>query len=419
MKLIDIIRMAFANLCRSKTRTFLTMSGMVIGTISVIIMISLGIGMREATVQTYSEAGSLSTISVNPSMNTYGNNSKKLNASTVRQLKDIDTVVAVMPMVTVDAVIKSGTYVYEATILAYDDSYAAFDFELSSGKMPSRRSGGNYEIVMSSWAYESFHSPGKTTTAVDVYGNPKVTKDSKLSLTFDESVAENISSGASLAKSYNLTVTGVLSEECSDYCIYCIMSLEDLKRLVRENSDYVNINFNEYDEIQVKCSSFETASEVRKKIDSLGYETFSLQEAIEAAESSTKQTLYMLVAIGFFSILISALSIANTMLMSILERKKEIGIFKALGCTENNILNIFIAEAACIGVFGGALGAGLSYIVSYIVNVFMEGTMLSSVIPIYLPLAAVGIALLISIISGIYPAIKAMKMSPLSAIRNE
>ncbi len=418
MRFIDIIRMSLANLSRSKSRTLLTMSGMVIGTISVVIMISLGIGMRVATYETYAAAGSLSTISVNAPFNSDSRNTKRLTSSTVKQFHDMENVIAVMPMITVDAVLKSGTYVYETTILAYDESYSSFDFILSEGEMPTKRKGGNYQIVLSSWAFESFHSPGKTNTAVDVHGNPKVTKNSKISLSFDESIAEE-GNLVSSAKTYNLTISGILSEDCSDYSFYCIMPLEDLKRLAKENSDYIKINFNEFDEIQVKCTSFDNVADVRSSINAMGYETFSLQEAIEAAESNTKQTLYMLVAIGFFSVLISALSIANTMLMSILERKKEIGIYKAIGCTEDNILKIFICEAASIGLFGGVCGALLSYVVSFIVNVFMEGTMIVSTIPIYLPFVAVCIAFTISILSGIYPAIKAMKLSPISAIRNE
>ena len=109
----------------------------------------------------------------------------------------------------------------------------------------------------------------------------------------------------------------------------------------------------------------------------------------------------------------------NTMMMSIYERTKEIGIIKVLGCRMSNIAGLFLTEAAYIGFFGGALGLGLSYGLSLVLNNFLEASGFKSVIPLYLAAGALVFSIMVALISGLYPAMRAMKLSPLAAIRNE
>ncbi len=126
--------------------------------------------------------------------------------------------------------------------------------------------------------------------------------------------------------------------------------------------------------------------------------------------------------------MVAAIGIANTMLMSIMERTKEIGIMKVLGCGLRNIRNMFLMEAGMIGFVGGTLGIAFSYAVSFVVNKFAggymgvnpDGTPMDiSVIPLWLILLALAFAVGVGIVSGLYPSIRAMKLSPLAAIRSE
>ena len=90
----------------------------------------------------------------------------------------------------------------------------------------------------------------------------------------------------------------------------------------------------------------------------MGYGTYSAQDAVEMAEEQTARIQYLLGAIGGVSLLVAAIGIINTMMMSIYERTREIGIIKVLGCRMSNIAGMFLAESAFIGLFGGALGLG-------------------------------------------------------------
>ncbi len=130
--------------------------------------------------------------------------------------------------------------------------------------------------------------------------------------------------------------------------------------------------------------------------------------------------------IGAVSLFVAAIGIANTMMMSIYERTREIGVMKVLGCDMGDIRNMFLLESGFIGFMGGAAGLVLSYLISFLVNRFagisemmtgIEGDI--SRIPLWLSMSAVGFAVGVGMIAGFFPAMRAMKLSPLAAIRNE
>lgn len=137
--------------------------------------------------------------------------------------------------------------------------------------------------------------------------------------------------------------------------------------------------------------------------------------------------------IGAMSLLVAALGITNTMVMSIYERTREIGVMKVLGCLLTDIRKLFLWEAGIIGFTGGVVGLLLSILASFLLNRFggdlggllgggyaPDGTRLPiSVIPVWLAVSSVGFATLVGLLSGFYPANRAMKLSALEAIRNE
>ena len=129
--------------------------------------------------------------------------------------------------------------------------------------------------------------------------------------------------------------------------------------------------------------------------------------------------------IGAVSLFVAAIGIANTMMMSIYERTKEIGVLKVLGCSMGDIRSMFLIEAGFIGFMGGIMGMILSYGISWIVNQFLGGALMGmeggniSRIPPWLAGMSIVFAIIIGMLAGLFPAIRAMKLSPLAAIRNE
>ncbi len=186
-----------------------------------------------------------------------------------------------------------------------------------------------------------------------------------------------------------------------------------------------------YNSIYVRADRMESVEPIQKAIRDMGFEANSNTEWLKQTQEQMRTIQMALGGIGAVSLFVAAIGIANTMMMSIYERTKEIGILKVLGCAMGNIRTLFLMEAAFIGFFGGMLGIGISYGISAVINkvagnmygdAYMYGSNAQSsisYIPPWLALAVLGFAVLIGIISGFLPALRAMKLSPLAAIRNE
>ncbi len=433
MKPLDVLTTAFMNLWRRKLRAFLTVLGMVIGTSSIVVMISLGLGIQEATLEAFAGTGSLTTITVNSwnyveNENGRGGTSteKLLNKKTVEAFKKIKGVTGVMPVQSLYGIVKSGKYITDVSILAVDtESAKLFGIDLSDGRYPEAK-GKKIEMVFSAYMFDNFYNPQNYKQAYDRDGNPLITADDKFQLTFDYSniygdggMINEDGTAAAKGKFYDVEPVGTMSEGSNEFSWYCLMEASSVQKLAKENSNFVSMDTKKYDRIMVKCDSIEDVKSVKDYITGLGYGTYSLQDAVEMAEKQTEQIRYLLGAIGGVSLLVAAIGIMNTMMMSIYERTKEIGIIKVLGCKMSNIATLFLTEAAYIGLFGGALGLAISYGLSILLNNFLVDSGMRSVIPAYLSIGALVFSVFVALISGLYPAIRAMRLSPLSAIRNE
>jgi putative ABC transport system permease protein len=135
----------------------------------------------------------------------------------------------------------------------------------------------------------------------------------------------------------------------------------------------------------------------------------------------------LLAVIGSIALAVSSLGIVNTMVMSILERTREIGIMKAIGGSDRDVRGIFLVEASTIGLLGGVSGLVLGWAVGRIINfganIYIQreggdpGNLFS--LPWWLIASALGFALLVSLIAGSYPARRAARLDPIQALRHE
>lgn len=166
----------------------------------------------------------------------------------------------------------------------------------------------------------------------------------------------------------------------------------------------------------------------------MGFRTSSMESIRKPMEQEARQKQMMLGGLGAISLFVAALGITNTMIMSISERTREIGVMKSLGCFVKDIRRIFLLEAGCIGFLGGIAGAILSYGISALMNFasartasdsldFMMGAVAEpsklSVIPWWLAVFAVLFSVAIGVGAGYYPANKAVKISALEAIKHD
>ncbi len=439
MKLRDILSMAFLNLWRRKLRAFLTVLGMVIGTASIVVMVSLGIGINQANREMLEGIGSLTTIDVQSWKETqhangqYTSQEVTLDDKSVAAFQKIPGVAAVMPRVETWGMLKCGKYSTDLMLIAVDPEVAEqFGFKLEEGGRLPESGGSKIEMVLGAEVLNNFYDPNTYQPAIDMKtGESKIDlARARFQFTFDYG---NIYTSNDMAfgeegeegtvthgKMYRVEVVGQQTREGNNNSWYSLVNIKTLKKLAKENKDFTNIDFKKYNNIQVKCTSMEVVSDVKTAIEEMGYGTNSLQDSLEAMEKQTEQLRLLLGAIGGVALLVAAIGIMNTMMMSIYERTKEIGIIKVLGCRMGNIATLFLTEAAYIGFFGGALGLGVSYGLSFLLNktLLVDSGMLS-VIPFYLSAGALAFSVLVALISGMYPALRAMRLSALTAIRSE
>lgn len=226
---------------------------------------------------------------------------------------------------------------------------------------------------------------------------------------------------------YKVTPVGLLDSN-NNYAWYSLIDINVLYKLAKQNKDFMSIDTSRYDQVWVKCKSTDDVLAIKETIEDMGYGASTLMDGLSVMQESSKQTQMLLGGIGGVSLLVAAIGIMNTMMMSIYERTKEIGIIKVLGCRMSNIAGMFLTEAAYIGLFGGALGVGVSYGLSALLNVLFSGGSMDmsgtgagmmSVIPVWLAMFAMVFSIAVAALSGMYPAWRAMRLSALSAIRSE
>jgi putative ABC transport system permease protein len=182
-----------------------------------------------------------------------------------------------------------------------------------------------------------------------------------------------------------------------------------------------------YPSVSVKLTSAKYVEPVKKKIQDWGFKTFAL---IDQLEEMKRVFIFMdmfLFAVGMIAIVVASLGIINTMVMSILERYKEIGIAKAVGASDRDVKKIFLFESGTIGFLGGVFGLILGWAVSMIINLIINSIASREGVPYinyfsfswWLCMGAIIFSILVSLAAGIYPTIRAARVDPVVALRHD
>ena len=466
MRISDLLSMSVASLIKRKLRTALTILGVVIGIASIVIMVSLGLGLNQQSMDMIEQYGGLTTITVNEGRDEGGSGGRgdgasaidplahKLSDSTVDMFRNMEHIKSAYPVLEFQCVLKTGAYeneIYqgEGCEIEYLNS---MNWEFAEGRMPKK--GEALKFVYGNQILKNFNNAatglGYYDTGVlpdiNLMGTPMFTifdTEAYFALKNSSSSAadggKNIESSAEpdnevkkAPKKYLVPAAGVLAGSDDDYKDYSYNIYCDIEALIttlrqvygkkaipgqplRKNGKPYKEIF--YSSIRVKVDSIDNMSAVQKEITDMGYEVYSNYDWIEQTREQSRSQQAMLGGIGAVSLLVAAIGIANTMMMSIYERTKEIGIMKVLGCDLSNIQQLFLLEAVLIGFIGGIAGNILSVVVSIIINTVTGNV--TSLIPLWLLLLGLIFAMIVGMVAGYFPSKRAMELSPLSAIRNE
>ena len=470
MKFGDLLSLALRNLFRRKTRTVLTVLGVIIGTSSILVMMSLGLGMSRQTRQLYESAGSMKTITVY-SFNQKGNETE-ITDDTIKQLKQLAHVDDVSPQLDASVTAKCGPYEGYLSLTGVSQHFLK-ELPLKSGSLPPANT-DTLSLLYGNHFQDNFYKASKSGSGN--FGNsgdvqidplkdtiffifpegykpaPKTSGGSSGGTGTSAQSSEPSSSGGDNAekgqKKYILDTAAVLDGGSSgynsySYSVYC--DIDTLKSFLKQryrkylvpepklNKKGKPVDYYVYSQAYVFVDDMNHVSEVQKKIAELGYQADSNMEWLEQSKQFTGMVQAVLGGIGAVSLLVAAIGIINTMMMSIYERTREIGVMKVLGCEMTNIRDLFLVESGFIGLMGGIIGTVLSLLISLLINflaaqggneqlsVFYQNAEGGSIsyIPPWLALFAIVFAIFIGAAAGYLPAKRAMRLSPLAAMRNE
>lgn len=451
MNSIDIVNMGIRNMWRRKTRTILTVLGVIIGTSSIVIMLSLGIGMNENFKKEIERMGSLNIINVDanyisPDMNMGGGTNKevKLDDATLAKINAITGVDAVTPIMYSYWKFGLGKLIGGFSVIGIDSSVMEkFDFKIEEGRLLNEND--KAALVFGCYLPDWFYNPKANYYYGGPMEKPNLITD-KLIMTMNMEYGERRvgggprSGGNKPAPEYKVKGVGILKQSNNDKDYNAYMDINQLKKMVEESNKaqgkqggfdyYPQVSKDSYQNAMVKVKNIKNVKKIQEQIKEMGFGTFSLTDILDSMQKASAGIQAVLGGIGAVSLLVAAIGIANTMIMSIYERTREIGVMKVLGAELSDIKRLFLFEAGLIGLAGGIIGIIFSILISYLLNNaglslfinlfgYMEPGSKISIVPLWLILSSIVFATIIGIISGYYPARRAMRLSALEAIRTE
>lgn len=453
MRWSDLIGASLASLRQRLFRTLLTVLGVVIGTTSVIVMVSLGVGMASAITGSMDTNLSLRQVTVMAPPPQEAATDSTMPTAMDEGMQQVLTampgVEEVWPVYMVDAEVQVGPHEQWVQVTGLPlEAIESMGIPFESGGMPEEGAALSFvlgDMVQSSYFYDPFTGE---PADVDLMAQPMFVSF-LTSSPWDEPMPapgndgdgdqDQPESPAKPPKRFIVPAAGILSNQGQQWGPYSDLVAADQKSLVDAlekafpgkalpnqpaTADGKPKRGFIYNEFRLLATDTAAAERLNNDLREQGYDAYSEIEFIRQMQQQALIVQAVLGGIGFVSLFVAAIGIANTMMMSVYERTKEIGVMKVLGAALSDIRRLFLIESAAIGFFGGLMGLLLSLAISAIINAVAgsaiemgDGGAGISVIPVWLMLGAVLFSTGIGTVAGLLPAHRAMRLSPLAAIR--
>jgi putative ABC transport system permease protein len=440
MRFFDFVGLIFDNLNRRKGRVFMTAMGVVIGTAAVILLVSLATGMQKNAQRSLSWIGDLTLIYVYPN---YGgemgpvmveskpgggtqSTQKMLTNQTLAELEAIPGVLKVIPR---EYLMGWGQVTYGkletwGSIQAYHlDDLGIFEWPVAAGTTQIERG----TAVIGGWVAKNWFDPKQRP------GQPPPDQPELLDQRIRVNMTKWSQDGTEIKKSVNLRVVGVLAEARNEADGSIFVHPQDLTSWNEWFSGRrINRNREGYDMVYVKANSIDHVIDISDQINAMGFMAQTPQQYVQGVNTTFVIMQVTFGGVGAIALLVAAIGIANTMTMAILERTREIGLMKAIGATNRDVLTIFLGEAAGIGFLGGLGGIALGWLGGQLLNVAILVYLTNQAaqqggpppgIAVYTPAWLLPFSLifatLVGLVSGLYPALRAATLMPVMALKYE
>jgi ABC-type antimicrobial peptide transport system permease subunit len=468
MKARDLGELALRNLREALLRNSLTTLGIAVGVASLVAMLSLGVGLQELAAKRLSNSGLFDTVIVmsRSGLRGFGRPSEPprraaagsdqsseqdhaprvsppLDDSAREALQKLPNVVEVYPQIRFPTEVRFAGKPYATMVAGIPDSArgnGAFD-----GINGNFFSGGNADeaILQSEFAKDLSEQPssliGKDLVLRYAERQSLGAQAAGASSSAGSENSDNGSGGFSVVpREKNLRIVGIVDTEpaagfggigSGRVLIPLAVAetlraaqLNDLRDVVRGANGKTT-----YASLTVRAKSPSQVEKVESAIKDMGFSTFSLLDATRNLRIFFTIFDSLLGIFGSLALAVSTLGIVNTLVMAILERRREIGVLKALGAADRDVKQLFFAEAGVMGLMGGIFGVAMGWLIGRVVtfgtNVYLRRQDLPPAhvfsLPLWLIVSGIIFSVVVSLVAGLYPASRAARLNPVEALRYE
>jgi putative ABC transport system permease protein len=470
MKLRDLTELAARNLREAVLRNSLTTLGIAVGVASLVAMLSLGVGLQELASTRLSRSGLFDAVFVTTQTNirAFGGPprasadrvstqpARKLDEEARRQLAEIKNVVEVYPEVRFPTEVQFEGKPYMTTVAgipasaradgAFDEMKGVFfsgpeaheailQIELARDLSKQTDSLIGKDLVLR-------YAEKQTLPAEDsVPGRSKTNR----SAANDSATTNTVSSDAPAAGGFSLVprelklrIIGVVETEPATgfggfgrgrllIPLRIAQNLRiaqptDMREMLRGNTGKPT-----YETLTVRVSSPKAVQGVEDTIKDMGFGTFSILDATKNMMLFFTVFDSLLLIFGSLALTVASLGIVNTLVMAILERRREIGILKALGAADRDVRRLFFVEAGAMGLLGGVLGVAMGWLIGRALTIGTNAYLKRQELPPidissihwWMVALAIGVSFFVSLAAGMYPASRAARLNPVEALRYE
>jgi putative ABC transport system permease protein len=464
MKTRDLTELAFRNLREAILRNSLTTLGVAVGVASLVAMLSLGVGLQTLASEKLNKSGLFDAVFVTskrgmrgpggdgdgPRRNE-GKTSKSEPASpldeTARQaFEKIPNVTEAYPQVRFLTEVRLHGKSFSTNVLGMPDSSRnTGSFDKITGKYFSSPT-ADEAILQSEFAKElnpqTAELVGQEITLRYAQRHESPTSDPQKPKDIDDELDDMLSGGGGISIVSNdkkLRIVGIIDTDPSvgiggfggGRVFIPLHTAQEMRPAQGGDvGEFVRAGGSSkptYMALTVRVKNPKYVTQVEDDIKKMGFNTFSLLDATTNLRIVFRVFDLFLGLFGSLALTVASLGIINTLVMAILERRREIGILKALGATDLDVRSLFFAEAGAMGFVGGICGVAIGWTIAQALtwgtNIYLKRQSLPSVriayVPWWLAAIAIGIAVIVSLIAGLYPAARAAKLNPVEALRYE
>jgi putative ABC transport system permease protein len=453
MKLYDVADLALRNLRESVFRNSLTTIGISVGVASLVAMLSLGIGLQQLASRRLQKSGLFDTVVATSRRDLRNFREQREEGPPPAESRSLDEA-ARKKIAAIPGVIEAYPDIRFVTDVRFDDKphltmVAGIPFSARNNNDAFDGMQGSFfssdeaaeVILQKSFAEELLGitpKPGTDTTNIADLAKPLLGRE--VTLRYAErtsspsSVASDSAAYSVVSRERVLKIVGLTDLDPDSLRgtararVFLPLKLaQDLHIMQSNLRDTSASDSPSYTSLSVRVENPNQVPAVEDAIKKMGFSAFSIVDAARSMRQFFAVLDGFLAIFGSLALAVASIGIVNTLVMAILERRREIGIMKAIGASDADVRGLFFAEAGAMGLVGGAAGVTLGWaigrLINFGMNIYLERQHFPAAqiwsVPLWLVLSAVAFSIGVSLLSGLYPASRAARLDPVQALRYE